>query len=229
VRRCSEDAASSRRARTGSALGGSLDLHQFRLAQRGNVFDQPRRRLAEHHSTRLRDGLHPLSHADLTADCGVTAWPGADLTRDDLARAQAHSQLDGDIVGRGSLALDIQCCQARAKSMVLQRYWCAEDRHDAVTGELVHRPAIPLHHGRTTVKQLGHNVVQPLGAHSGGDIHGSHHIDEQHRDLFVLGGSMSRRDGCTTLEAELGVLRQLGAAHDACGHVIASAIAIWPS
>ena len=50
--------------------------------------------------------------------------------------------------------LDAQGRQAGANSMVLQRDRRTEDRHDAVAGELVHGPAIPLHHRRRTVGQL---------------------------------------------------------------------------
>ena len=49
-----------------------LDVNEFGVAQHGHVLDQPRGRLAEHHSARWRDGLHPLGHADLLADGGVT-------------------------------------------------------------------------------------------------------------------------------------------------------------
>jgi hypothetical protein len=60
--------------------------------------------------------------------------------------------------------------QAGANSMVLQRDWCAEHRHDAVAGELAQRSAVALHHGRGTVEQFGHDLAQPLRSHRRGDV-----------------------------------------------------------
>ena len=51
-----------------------------------------------------------------------------------------------------------------ANSVVLQRDWGAEHRHDAVAGELVQRSAAALHHGRGRVQQFGHDFTQPRTA-----------------------------------------------------------------
>ena len=74
----------------------------------------------------------------------ITPPGGAtDFTGDQLTGVQAHPQLElhtvavvdfnGESLG---LFLDAQGRQAGANSMVLQRHWRAEDRHDAVAGEL---------------------------------------------------------------------------------------------
>ena len=55
--------------------------------------------------------------------------------------------------------------------MILQRYWRAKERHDAVAGELIDGPAIPLDHNRRAIDQLRHDLPQPLRTHRGGDIH----------------------------------------------------------
>ena len=50
-----------------------------------------------------------------------------------------------DVHSEGSSTLlDIQCRSARANGVVLERDRRAEDRHDPVTGELVHSTAIAL-------------------------------------------------------------------------------------
>src|SRR6476469_9825250 len=49
-------------------------------------------------------------------------------------------------------------------SVVLQRDWGAEHRHDAVAGELAQRSAAALHHGCGTVQQFGHDFAQPRTA-----------------------------------------------------------------
>ena len=56
----------------------------------------------------------------------------------------------------------------------------------AITGELVHRAAVPVHHRRSAVDQLGHDFAQPLGPYSRRDIHRVHHVGEQHGHLLVL-------------------------------------------
>jgi hypothetical protein len=150
--------------------------------------------LAEHHRTRRGDRLHPLRQPDLLADRGVTQDARTDLTGNHLARIQAHPQEKIDAVtvvhlgGKAlGLSLDAQGRQACADGVILQRYWRPEYRHQAVTGELVHRAAVAAHHGRAAADQLGHDLAQPLRAHRGGDIHRTHHVGEQHRHLFELG------------------------------------------
>ena len=63
--------------------------------------------------------------------------PTRSCRRDLVTMLDVHS--DGS-----STLLDIQCRSARANGVVLERDRRAEDRHDPVTGELVHRTAIAL-------------------------------------------------------------------------------------
>jgi hypothetical protein len=76
--------ANSQEAAGAHRIGGSFDVHQFTFTQCDGVLHQMRGRLAEHHSAGWGDGLHPLRHADLLADCRVTWCVGADFTSDDL-------------------------------------------------------------------------------------------------------------------------------------------------
>ena len=88
----------------------------------------------------------------------------------------------------GDFVLNAQRGQARTQRVVLQSGGRAEHRHDAVAGELVHRAAVAPHHRRSLHDEFGHDLTQPLRTHCGGDVHGVHHIGEQHRHLLVLRG-----------------------------------------
>ena len=127
---------------------GALDVNQLRLTESCRAIDQSRGGLAEHHPTRRSDRFHPLRHPNLLTDCGVTQSARTDLTGDHLTRVQADPQPQihpiavFDLGGQSDrLLLNAQRRQTSANCMVLQRYRRAEHRHDAVTGELVHRAA----------------------------------------------------------------------------------------
>ena len=196
-------------------LIGTLDLNKLRLAESGCAIDKSRGGRAEHHPTRRSDRLHPLSHPHLLTDGGVTQSTRADLASDHLTGVQSDTQLKVyavallDFDGKPlRLLLNAQRRQTSADSVVLQRYWRAEHRHDPVAGELVHRAAIALNHHRRTVDQIGHDLAQSLRAHRCRDVHRMHHIGEQHRHLLVLRRSAGLCDRCTALVTELGVRRQ---------------------
>ena len=191
MRRCRSSDAQQRLGRDG--LVGTLDLNQLRLTEGGCAFNQSRGGRAEHHPTRRRDRLHPLSHPHLLTDGGVTQSPRTDLTGDHLTRVQADPQPQVDTVavldvdGKPlRLFLDTEGRQTGTNSVVLQRHRRAEDRHDAVAGETADRAAVPLHHHCRTVDQIGHDLAQPLRTDRRRDVHRMHHVGEQHRDLLVL-------------------------------------------
>jgi hypothetical protein len=96
-----------------------------------------------------------------------------------------------------------------------QRDRRAEHRHDPVTGPLCDRAAVPLHHRRAAVGELGHDLAQPLRTHRRGDVHRVDHVGEQHRHLLVLGMCIVRRNRSTALITELRVRRQFSAARPA--------------
>jgi hypothetical protein len=136
------------------------------LAESRSALDKSRRGLTEHHLTRRSDRLHPLRHADLLTDGGVTERSRTDLTGDHLAGVKSYAQLkvhtvtgvdvDGERLG---LLLNSQGRQTGTQSVVLQGNRRTEHRHDSVTGELVHRAAIALHNCRAAVGQVGHDLA----------------------------------------------------------------------
>ena len=129
--------------------------------------------------------------------------------------------------------LNAQGRQTGPNGMVLQRDWRAEHGHDPVTRPLCDRAAVALHHRRTAVGEVGHDLAPPLRTHRRGDIHRMHHIGEQHRHLLVFGMGIVRRDRCTAGITESRTLTRLGATRPTCQfgrcHGIASAQAICPS
>ncbi len=184
--------------------------HLLLIVEYHGVTNKARGRLAEHHSTGRRDGLHSLRHSDLLTDRGVTGRAGTYLTGDYLAGVETDPQLQCDPValvhGRTeipSLQLNVKRREAGAKRVVLQRDRCAEHRHDPVPGELVDRSAIALYDRRRPLEQLGHDLAQPFRTDCGGDVHGVHDVGEQHRHLLVLSGRRvtdrrPHRIGCRT-------------------------------
>ena len=189
---------------------GTLDLNQLRFAESRSALNQPRGRRTEHHSARRCRRFHPLRHADLLTDGGVTERPRTDLTGDHLTGVQSHPQLEVHTVALLDvdrkplgLLLDAQGRQTGTNGVVLQRHRRAEHRHDPVAGELVHRAAVTLHYCRAAVGQLGHDLAQPLRTHRRGDVHGMHHVGEQHRHLLVLGRCRGSRNRRTALVTEL--------------------------
>src|SRR6516164_7261647 len=118
---------------------GTLDLNQFRLAERCSALNESRCRGAEHHRARRGRRLHSLRHADLLTDGGVTEWPGTDFTGDHLTRVKSHSQLQlhtvalADVDGKPlCLLLNSQGRQTSPNGVVLKRHRRAEYRHEPV-------------------------------------------------------------------------------------------------
>ena len=133
-------------------LVGTFNLNQLRVAEHRRAIDEPRGGRAEHHTTRRCHRFHALRHADLLTDGGVTEGSRADLAGDHLTGVSppATAAPRRGALGRrrraASLPPERPRRQTGSKSVILQRYRRAEDCHDAVTGELVHRAAETLHH-----------------------------------------------------------------------------------
>ena len=228
----------SRRAGTGSC--GTLDPNQLQLTQTRRALNQSRRRRAQHHPTRRGHRLHPLGHPDLLTHGGVAKLARTHFTGDHLTGVQPDPQPQIDTVALADidgkprrLLLKAQGGQTGPNGVVLQRHRRAEHRHDPVAGPLCDRAAVPLHHRRTAVGEVGHDLAQPLRTHRRGDVHRMHHIGEQHRHLLELGMGIVRRDRCTAAITESSHPRRLGTACSTCQfgrrHGIASAHAICPS
>ena len=147
-------------------LVGALYLNQFRLAERSHNIHESRGGQAEHHPAWGRRRLHSLRHSDMLADGRVTQSARTDFTGYHLTGVQADTNGEFNAVAtvhpRGndlSRLLDPQRSKTRPHRMVLQRHRRAENRHDPVAGEFVHRAAVALHHRTREIHKLGHDLA----------------------------------------------------------------------
>ena len=79
-------------------LFSTFDLDHLGFTKERDAVDQACSRSAEHHPARRGDRFHPLRHADLLADGGVTKGSRTDFAGDHLAGVQADPQLEIDAV-----------------------------------------------------------------------------------------------------------------------------------
>jgi hypothetical protein len=133
-----------------------------------------------------------LREPDGSADRGVPQSPRTELTGDYPTRIQADSQLQRHAIAARHLdrqlvrrRLDGERGKAAPKSVIFQGNWRPEQRHHAVAGEF-HGAAVTLYHRRRSLGQLGHDLAQALGVQGRRDVHRSHYVGKQHRDLLVL-------------------------------------------
>ncbi len=104
-------------------LIGTLDAHHLRLTQSRSTLNQPCGGPAQHHRTRHSDRLHPLRHAHLLTDRGVTESGRTDFAGDHLTGVQADTQSEVHTVAvvdldrkPCGLLLNIQAGQAGANA-----------------------------------------------------------------------------------------------------------------
>ena len=212
----------------GNPLFHSLNAHHLGLTQHRRVLDQSCSGLAQHHSTGRGDRFHPLRHPYVLADGGITRRARTDITGDHLTGVQTDAQLQCNATAaleftRESLCLTLNALsrKTRAERVIFQCHWRTEQRHDSVAGELVHRPAVALHHSRRTFDQLRHDFPQPLRPNRRSDIHRMHDVGEQHRHLLVLGWPRFAGNRRAARVTEPCILQWLGAArpaHGGCRH-----------
>ena len=77
---------------------GAFNAHKFRSAKVHHVLDEPCRRFAEHHTAGRCNRFHPLRHADLITDRGVTEGTGADFAGNNRTGVQADTNLEVDFI-----------------------------------------------------------------------------------------------------------------------------------
>ena len=183
-------------------FGDALDRHPLDGAEQRRVLDQSRGRCGAQNPARVCGRLHPLGHPDGMPDGGVPAWPETDLACDHLTGVHADPNLQIDVVaphhvGRQATGqrLDLQCGDARPKSVIFECHGRTEQRHQPVAGELVDRPLVSLDDGRRPVEQLVHDFAQPLGVQGGRQRHRPDDVGEEDGDLLAFGHRATRSDG----------------------------------
>ncbi len=146
------------------------------------------------HLARLGERLHPLREPDRVADRGVfEAQVLADRADDHLARVDPHAHREAeplvaaDLGGvRGELALQRQRRPAGPLGVILVGERSAEQRHDAVAGELVDGALEAVDAVAQDREEALHD--RPPGLRVGllGELHRADHVGEQHGHLLAL-------------------------------------------
>ena len=135
------------------ALRDALRLGDAPVAELECAPDRGDRALAGEDLPGLRGLLQPVGRVH-----GVAGHERAALPRHadhDLARVDADAHLDLAAEGPGEAPLHREGCVKRALGVIFERDRRAEDGHDGVSGELLHRPAGPL-------DLVRHRVVEAL-------------------------------------------------------------------
>ncbi len=178
------------------------------IAQREEAFDEPRRVLRQVHRPRRRQLLHARREPHRVPHGGVVhAQVLADPPQHDLARVEPHA--DGELEAAGGERarvvaqrfLDLQRRVAAAARMILVRDRRPEERHDAVTGELVDRPLEAVDAVGQELEEAVEHPMPFLGVHAFGELHRVHDVGEQHRDLLAL--TLERAAGAEDLLGEM--------------------------
>jgi hypothetical protein len=141
---------------------------------------------------RRRDLLDARREADGTSLGGVIhAQIVADLSDHDLAGVEPHAHGEAQAAGAAELARVArellgqgQRGMAGALRMVLVGDRRAEQRHDAVAGELVDRALEAMDAVRQDREEPIHDAVPFFGVDALGEIHRALYVGEQHRDLL---------------------------------------------
>src|SRR6476659_5325502 len=95
--------AHAQQAKGGHRFLGALNPNHLRFTQNRRPVHQPRGRFRQHHPTRRRHRLHPLSHPHLLTHSGVTQSDRADLTSDYLTGIEPYTQGQVDAVAIADL------------------------------------------------------------------------------------------------------------------------------
>ena len=145
---------------------------------------------------RARQGhlFHPRRQVRRLAHRGVVhAQVTADRPHHDLARVQAHAHAHVDAVaaldGPGALhhrLLDAQRGITRPHGMVLVRQWRTEQRHDAVTHDLVDGAFVAMHRFHHELEHRVQNGARFFRIAIVQHLHRSLDVGEQHADLLAL-------------------------------------------
>jgi hypothetical protein len=166
-----------------AAVAGERTEAKFDKLTRKAVLDQA--------DAQFRGDLGRRTAGDVVVRAGaILADGGADAI---LASARPTFHAASQTIEEGHLdrqpvgiLLDGRRGHTRAKSLILQRDWGAEQRHHPVAGVL-HGSAVAAGHRRRPLQQLGHDLAQPLDIQRGRDVHRPHHIGVKSRDVVYRG------------------------------------------
>jgi hypothetical protein len=185
-------------------LRRTLEAHFTQIAQREVRGDEPRGVLGERDAVRGGHLLHALGEPHHVALCRVLhAQIIADRADHDLGRVEAHanrevhSLLEAQLVGvAAQLLAEMQRRPAGALGVILVGDRRAEQRHDAVAGELVDETLEALDAGGEEVEKAVHDLRPLLRPDLLGQLHAPLHVGEEHGDRLALAleGGAARED-----------------------------------
>ncbi len=172
----------------------ALELELAQLAQLELAFDQGGGGRADRRRSRRGQRLDPLAQRGRVADRHeVHVHVVADRAHDHLAGVQPapdrelHPVAPRQLRGQpGHLALELEHRQARAPRVVLVRERRAEDRQQAVTGELVDGPLERMDRGRGDPQEAIEDKAPALGVQRAGQLHRADDVGVHHRHLLAL-------------------------------------------
>ena len=175
-------------------IAGALDLAPHRLSELEVALSERRARRAEADLAGPGELLHPLREPDRMTDRGIGHVAAlADRADDDLTRIHAdpHGEIEAGrfaqlIAEPGQLTSHLQGREACPARVVLVRERGAEDRHDAVAGELVDGTLEGVHADREKLEAAVHYRAPLLGIDPLGELHRVGDIGEQDRYLLAL-------------------------------------------
>src|SRR5439155_9743698 len=156
--------------------------------------DERRGMFGEVHPSHLRQLLHALREPDrVPLRRVVHAEIVADPADDHLHRVEPHADGEVEAARAAELVgvsahglLQMQGGPAGAPGVVLVRDRCAEERHDAVAGVLVHRTLEAVHALGEDREEAIQDPVPLLGVDLLGQLHRAFHVGEEDRHLLPL-------------------------------------------
>ena len=152
------------------------------------------RGLADHDRSRLRGLLQARGDVGRVADRRIVhPEVAADAADDDESAIEALAHREGD----GALAIQLALIVLEGTldaergahgplRMVFVSDRSAEERHDAVTEELVHRAFVSVHLGQHDLERARHQRVYVLGVEPGRECGEAGDVHEQDSDLLTL-------------------------------------------
>jgi hypothetical protein len=175
-------------------LAHALELERAQVSQGEKAADKPRRVLGQVGVPGLGNRLHPLRQTHRVTDRRVVERQiVSDRPHHHLARVQPHPHREAETplttqLGgiRGELVTEMQRGVARAPRVVLVGDRGAEERHDPIARELIHRAIEAVDPVAQQREEAVHDPLPGLGIDRLGQRHRAGHIGEQHRHVFAF-------------------------------------------
>jgi hypothetical protein len=178
----------------GDRTAHTLDVEGTEVPELDVAAHQRRRVVGEVDLARFGQCLHPLGQADGIPDGGVLhPEVVGDRADDDLAGVEPDADgegepsLPGQFVGvAGELLPEMEGGEAGPPGVILVGDRGAEERHDAVAGELVHRSLEPVDAVAEDLEVALHEPAPVLGVQALGQFHGADEVGEEHGHVLAL-------------------------------------------